>query len=163
MGYRNKTYVVLDYDTDHLSYNVMRMWKEHDKIDFDFHNAHDLNCLRDGSSEETIKGKLRERMNNSKQVIVLVGERTKYNHKYVRWEQELAIKQDLPIIAVNLNKANGLTDLTPPILKENAWFVSVPFEMKKIKHALDKFPDQYANTRKMGPDHLSYDWSKISL
>jgi len=50
---------------------------------------------------------------------------------------------DIPIIAVNLNKVNKAHVKTPPILKNKAYFVSVPYEVKKIKYALDKFPAEY--------------------
>jgi hypothetical protein len=163
MSYRNKTYVVLDYDTDNQHYNIMKAWKEHKKIEFNFYNAHEVNSIREWSSEDSIKAALRERMNNSKQVIVLVGERTKYNHKYVRWEQEQAIRQELPIIAVNLNGSNGATDLTPPVLKDGAYFVSIPFEMAKIQYALDNFPAEHSSNFRNGPSSRQYNWDKISL
>ena len=60
MSYRNKTYVCFDADTDSNYYNLMTGWKENKKIDFNFHNGHDVYSLGDGSSEETIKRKLRE-------------------------------------------------------------------------------------------------------
>ncbi len=83
-------------------------------------------------------------MKNSKQAIVLVGDSTKDLYKYVRWEIEIALKMDIPIIAVNLNKLNKAHSKTPPILKNNAYFVSVPFEVKKVKYALDNFPNEYS-------------------
>ncbi|MGO0308790.1 TIR domain-containing protein [Endozoicomonas acroporae] len=156
MSYRNKTYVIFDADTDIKWYRLMTAWKENDNIDFDFHNAHDLNNLLKSSSEETIKGKLRERLHNTKQAIVLVGENTKNLYKYVRWEIEVAISMDIPIIAVNLDKSNKATDKTPSILKNRAYFVSVPFEQKKIKHALDKFPAEYHENKSKAPSSRFY-------
>lgn len=161
MSYRNKTYVVLDYDNDHKHYNIMRAWKSHENIDFNFHNAHEFNEVQAHHTEAQIKQKLRERMNNSKQVIVLVGEKTKYNHTYVRWEQELAINQNLPIIAVNIDGHNGSTKNTPPILMESAYFLSVPFEMRKIKYALNNFPENHAKYSKNGPARKIYIWDDI--
>jgi hypothetical protein len=131
----------------------MLMWKENDKIDFDFHNAHDLNNLREGSQEETIKRKLRERLNNTKQMIVLVGDLTRFQNKFVRWEMEVALSLDIPIIAVNLNKKRCMDeDLCPAIIRDK-YVVHIPFAMKIIKHALDKFPEEYAKRRPedMGP------------
>jgi len=55
MAYRNKTYVAFDADSDIKHYNTMKMWKANDNIDFDFHNAHELNNLRQNSTEDTIK------------------------------------------------------------------------------------------------------------
>ncbi|ELB2789774.1 MULTISPECIES: TIR domain-containing protein [Aeromonas] len=163
MGYRNKTYIIFDADSDIAQYRLMTAWKENEKIDFDFHDAHELNNLTSSASEEQIKRKLRERLVNTKQAIVLVGESTKNLHKFVRWEIEVAIDMDLPIVAVNLDKQNGGTDKTPPILNKNAYFVSVPYEIKKIKYALDYFPEYYHKNKNKGPASLQYDWSKITL
>jgi MTH538 TIR-like domain (DUF1863) len=71
MAYTNKTYVCFDADSDILYYNLMKAWKENDKIEFNFHNAHEINNLRDGSSEATIKAKLRERLQNTKVLVLL--------------------------------------------------------------------------------------------
>jgi hypothetical protein len=76
MAYRNKTYICFDGDTDMHWYRLMQAWKDNDDIDFNFHNAHDLNTARDSSQEESIKKQLRERFANSKLLIVLIGEKT---------------------------------------------------------------------------------------
>jgi len=163
MSYKNKTYIIFDADSDIKYYRLMTAWNAKENIDFNFHDAHDLNNLWKNSSEETIKRKLRERMKNSKQAIVLVGDSTKDLYKYVRWEIEIAINMDIPIIAVNLNKLNEIHSKTPPILKNNAYFVSVPFELKKIKYALDNFPNEYDKEKKNAPSSRTYNWNKISL
>ena len=162
MSYRNKTYIIFDADNDIHWYRLMTAWNAKEHTDFNFHNAHDLNNLRAGSSEITIKNKLRERMKNTKQALVLVGDSTKFLYKFVRWEMDIAIEMDIPIIAVNLNKANGKHANTPPILSKKAYFVSVPFEMKKIKYSLDNFPNEYHKNKHKAPSSRSYNWSKIS-
>ncbi len=164
MSYRNKTYIAFDADNDIKYYRLMQAWKENDRIDFDFHNAHELNNLTTKAPDNEIYRKLRERMNNTKQLIVLVGESTKNLFKFVRWEIKIAQDKGLPIIAVNLDKTNGETVRTPAILKDRAYFVSIPFEMKKVKYALDNFPSEYArrDTTK-NPSARSYDWDKVSL
>lgn len=158
MSYRNKTYIIFDADTDIKWYRLMTAWKVNDKNDFNFHNAHELNNLRKTTSEEQIKRKLRERFSDTKQAIVLVGESTKNLYKFVRWEMEIALKLDIPIIAVNLDKSNTETADTPPILLDNAYFVSVPFERKKIIYALDNFPAEYFKNKSKAPDSRHYTW-----
>jgi hypothetical protein len=163
MSYRNKTYIIFDADNDIKHYRLMTAWNKNSKIDFNFYDAYNLNNLRGWSSEETIKRKLRERMKNTKQAIVLVGDSTRYLYKYVKWEIEIAISMDIPIIAVNLNKLNKEHANTPPVLKKNAYFVSVPFELKKIKHALDNFPIEYKKNKNEAPYSKTYSWGKIAL
>ncbi len=144
MSYKNKTYVAFDGDTDMSHYRIMTAWKEHDHIDFNFQNAHDLNSARDTSSEESIKAQLRVRMDNSKQMLLLVGEKTKYLRKFLPWEIELARKKDIPIIVVNLNGKRGYDDdLCPTAIKDWTYTIHVPFKLKIIKYALDNFPDRY--------------------
>lgn len=150
MAYRNKTYVCFDADTDILYYRLMTAWKENDKIEFDFHNAHEINNIRDGSSEATIKAKLRERLKDTKVLVVLIGENTKSLYKYVRWEIEWAIEKDVPIIAVNLNKKKVMDDkLCPPLLKSEL-AIHIPFGQKIMDYALNNWPAGFASHKAKG-------------
>ncbi len=158
MSYKNKTYVMFDADNDITSYRLMCAWKTNSNIDFNFHNAHELNNLRKTASETQIKRKLKERLNSTKQAILLVGNKTKNLYKFVRWEIEVAIEMDIPIIAVNLCKSNSSTTRVPAILLERAYFVTVPYEPSKIKHALDYFPSEYHKKKAQAPCARSYTW-----
>lgn len=147
MGYRNKTYVIFDGDNDMWAYARMKGWKSLKNIDFDFYDAHDLKPLTGQASNEAyIKQRLLERIKNTKQVIVLVGDSTKNLYRYVRWEIEQCQKLGLPIVVVNLNKRRSIDNiLCPPILKgKNA--VHISFRMKIIKYALDYFPNYFNST-----------------
>jgi len=77
MGYRNKTYVMFDEDQDMWAYAYMLGWNKSEHIEFDFFDAHAVNEIRNGTQEETVKRKLREGIGNTKQAVVLVGEKTK--------------------------------------------------------------------------------------
>jgi len=146
MGYRNKTYVIFDGDEDMWAYAHMKGWKTLKHIDFDFNNAHDLKPLASNvNNEALVKRRLAERMENTKQVIVVVGEKTKNLYRFVRWEIEQAQRQNIPIVVAYLNKSRSVdNNLCPPILKgKNA--VHVAFRMRIIKFALDNFPNYYRN------------------
>jgi hypothetical protein len=143
MAYRNKTYVCFDGDNDIKYYNLMKAWKQNDNTEFNFYDAHDINNALDTSKEETIKVKLRERMNNSKVIVVLVGEHTKNLYKFVRWEIETAISMNLPIIVVNLNGLKEMdSEKCPPILK-NTLAIHIPFGCKIMQYALENWPDEH--------------------
>lgn len=145
MGYRNKTYVIFDGDEDMWAYAYMNGWKKNENIDFNFHNAHDLNVLTDRASEDTVKRKLRERFSFAKQSIVLIGEHTKNLYRFVRWEMEVAQKLDIPIIAVNLNKKRNYDSERCPAILRNEYVVHISYNAKIIKYALDHFPSEYAS------------------
>lgn len=150
MGYRNKTYVIFDADNDMWAYGYMKGWKQNKNIDFNFHDAHDLNTITNMSSEENTKRKLRERFSSAKQAIVLIGESTKNLYRFVRWEIEVCQRLELPIVAVNLNKMRRYDpDRCPPILRD-ADAVHVSFNARIIKHALDNFCVNYDNYKGKG-------------
>ena len=156
MSYRNKTYIVFDGDNDIWAYRFMKGWKANKNIDFNFHDAHDINRLTNNArSPEYIKKKLKERFKSAKQIIVLIGERTKNLYRYVRWELEVAQELDLPIIAVNLNGMKYQDpDRVPPIIRDK-YVVHIPFKLAIIKYALDNFPTEYKNRKpdEFGPRH----------
>ena len=148
MSYKNKTYICFDADTDIKYYRLMQARKENDKIDFNFYDAHDINNLWKDSSEETIKRKLRERLKNAKIFVVLIGENTKNLYKFVRWEMEIALELNLPIIWINLNKNRKLDNLRcPPIIKDKL-VLFVGFDCKIIKKALDHWETEYYEHKK---------------
>ncbi len=46
-------------------------WKSKDHMDFDFHDAHDLNTITDRANEETVKRKLRALLANANRIVYL--------------------------------------------------------------------------------------------
>lgn len=144
MSYKDPTYVVFDGDEDKWAYGFMKGWKTNERVDFDFQDAHDLdNMTSRAQGEAYVKARLKERMLKSSAVLVLVGEKTKNLYRFVRWELELALELDLPIIAVNLNNMRTVDEnLCPPIIR-NQCVVHTSFKMKIIKHALDHWPREY--------------------
>lgn len=149
MAYTNKTYVCFDADTDMNYYSLMKAWKENENIAFNFHNAHEINNLKDGSSEATIKNKLRERLQNTKVMVVLIGQNTRNLYKYVRWEIEYAVENDIPIIAVNLNGSKRKDNLCPPILNGEL-AIYIPYGQKIMNHALNNWTKNHLQYRRDG-------------
>lgn len=138
-------YVVFDGDNDKWAYAYMNGWKANNNIDFDYQDAHDLdNMTARAQGEQYVKSKLRERMNKSTAVVVLLGEKTKNLYKYVRWELELALELDLPIIVANLNKKNNQDgNLCPAIIRDKACTVHIPYTLEALKLAMSEFPGFY--------------------
>ena len=148
MAYRNKLYIAFDGDEDMHWYRLLQAWRDNEHMDFDFYDAHDLNIARDTSLTESIKVQLRERMQNSKAMLLLVGERTKYIRGYIPWEIGYARYLNLPIIVANLNDKRAYDAARCPSAVEGGkGAVRISFEAKIIKHALDNWPAYHkANT-----------------
>jgi nicotinic acid mononucleotide adenylyltransferase len=143
MAYENKTYVAFDGDKDIHYYYLMKAWKNNKSMSFNFFDAHDLNTARDTSLETTIKTRLRERMNNAKTFVLLVGENTRYLHKFIRWEIEQAIGKEIPIIVVNINGAKQKDDTRcPPILSDEL-AIHIPFKQVIVEYALEHWPSSH--------------------
>lgn len=162
MSHKQPAYVIFDSDEDGWAYRFMRGWKSNERIDFDFFDAHDLTSMTSqATSEDYVKRQLRERMGKAKCVILLLGDRTKFQYRYIRWEIDLAIELNIPIVVANLNERTSYdSDLCPPILREHC-AVHIPFKMKAIKYALDNWPSEYrgfdlemksSGRRHYGPD-----------
>lgn len=153
MSYRDATYVVFDGDNDQWAYRFMRGWKENDRIDFDFRDAHDLTSMTNRAQDEVyVKSQLRERMKGSRQALVLVGEATKNLRKFVPWEIDLAIESALPIIVVNLSGKREVDRERCPVALRTHCAVHIDFKLKIIRHALDNWPDEY---RRLSGDEKS--------
>lgn len=137
MAYRNKTYVCFDGDEDIHYYRLMQAWKQNDGIKFNFYNAHDLSSARDTSLPESIKRELRERLNNSRVLVVLIGEKTRNLHRFVRWEMEQALDMAIPIIAVNLNGKRELDSIRCPPIIQKELVVHISFHAAIMQFALE--------------------------
>lgn len=124
-----------------------------------FNDAHDLQPLTDRASEETVRRRLRERLSNAKQAIVLLGESTRHLSKFVRWEIGVCLDLDIPIVAVNFNETRQMdSDRCLPLL-QNQYVVHVAYKAKINKYALDNFPSEYErhNPNENGPRYYSDD------
>lgn len=158
MAYRNKTYVAFDGDSDMHAYNMMKAWRQNDNTNFNFYDAHGLKQARDTSTEESIKRSLRDRMNSSKVFVLLVGRNTKNLYRFVRWEIELALSMNLPIIVVNLNQQRSHDNmLCPPILRDEL-AVHVSYSPKILQFALEVWTIwhyEHQRNGKSGPFHYN--------
>lgn len=114
MAYRNGNYSAFYVDTpfsesnlgasatkDFVSYNLLRAWKGGDST-FPFNDSHAKNYnVRDGSDwEKTLKPRLHDRLNNSKNIILFLSSVTK-NSRALREEMDFGIgASELPVIVV---------------------------------------------------------------
>jgi MTH538 TIR-like domain (DUF1863) len=156
MAYRNKTYVAFASE-DINNYRLMQAWKVNEKIDFDFFNAHDLYISRDDSKPETIKRNLRERLKNAKQIILLGSKSAKKKGddkvSFLAHEVAVILEFNLPVIVANLDGDRTVDKafIPTPFLDADYYTISLSFQPKIIKHALDNYADSYATSTKKGP------------
>lgn len=152
MAYRNKTFVSFASEDLHY-YRLMCAWRANEKIEFDFFDAHDINVARDTSSAETINRRLSERLANTKQVVMLIGNVTRAKaarpSSFIYHEVRTIVRLGIPVIFANLDKSRIAESSRIPSALSERYSISVPFGPKIIKYALDDFPPAYhANLQK---------------
>ncbi|MDC8747001.1 TIR domain-containing protein [Xanthomonas cerealis pv. cerealis] len=156
MSYRNKTYIAFASE-DIRSYRLMEAWRDNDKIDFNFYDAHDLFEARDTSKPETIKRNLRERLKNAKQVVLLGSLHAKRKGgdgvSFLAHEVEVIKEFDLPVVVANLDSDRQVDEgfIPKPFLDANYYTMSVSFQMKIIRFALDNYVGFYPSKKGQGP------------
>lgn len=156
MSYRNKTYIAFASE-DISSYRLMEAWRENENIDFDFFDAHDLYISHDTSKPETIKANLRERMKNAKQFVLLGSSDAKKkggdDTSFLAYEVEMMMSLNLPVVIANLDgdRTVDRNFIPKPLLAADYYTMSVSFQPKIIKYALENYASEFASSDKTSP------------
>jgi hypothetical protein len=158
LAYRNKTFV--SFASEDIShYRLMTAWRANKHIDFQFVDAHDLNVALDTSQPDTIRRRLRERLANTKQVVMLIGKDTRTvaarSSRFLYYEVETIKRLDLPVVFANLDGGRSVRRTLLPSALAEQYTISVSFQPTIIKYSLDDFVAGYeAGKRKsLGPHY----------
>ena len=158
MAYRNGTYVAFHaggttnpVDSDIRYYNMLRMWHLRGDDDFQFVDSHEKTAaVRDSSTSETLRRALVTRLNNSKQMLLIIGQSTRFDADWVPLEIRHAVDNcGIPIIAAYpdyeyIVNPSRLRHLWPRALGTRidngiAGVIHVPFKKVPIARALARF------------------------
>ena len=158
MAYRNGTYIAFHAEgstdptaSDIKYYRMMLAWRAKDGSAFPFYNSHDkVSAVRDTSQAETIKRSLRLRMDNSKNMVLIIGARTRFDTDFVPYEIGDAVDRcRIPIIATYpgqgvIRSPTNLRNLWPSALQSRidngkAKVIHIPFNRKAIEDAIGQF------------------------
>lgn len=151
---------------DFCFYNTLRMWKGKDP-NFPFIDSHNKNYnVRDDSSWETLRDRLRERLRGSKNIVLFLSSIT-YESKALKEELEYGIAtQGLPVIVIypdyaektHIADAYGIKQNIKNLWSKVPTFqkymndvatIHVPMKQTLISYAL-KDEDVMVNTMKKG-------------
>ncbi|HFI5308963.1 TIR domain-containing protein [Serratia liquefaciens] len=162
MAYRNGTYVAFHAngtnrpgESDISYYNLLKAWSGKGDDSFTFINSHDkASAVRDSSKAETLRRSLNERLKNSKNMLLIIGDTTKDDDDWVPFEINKAVDTyNLPLIIAYtksvhngslIRNPNALSEYWPDVLKEkiesssiNA--IHIPFSKNVINDAIGQF------------------------
>ncbi|MCX6717533.1 MAG: TIR domain-containing protein [Candidatus Taylorbacteria bacterium] len=173
MAYRNGTYIAFHAnntpnpsESDMKYYNTLRMWKVRDESDFKFINSHEKRDIRDSSTKETLRRALMERMNNSKHLLLIIGDTTRYDRDWIPFEISHAIDNcEIPVIAAypgynRIMNPSALSELWPKALADRinngtAKVIHIPFRKEPIADAVSQF--DFNNLPRGGLSYYSKD------
>lgn len=158
MAYRNKTYVAFASE-DIGKYRLMEAWRDNERIEFDFYDAHDLYISRDDSKPETIKKNLRERLKNAKQIVYLGSKNGKKKgsdgKSFLAHEIDVIREFNLPVVIANLDGSRTVNHDFIPSTLADYYSISVSYQPKIIMHALDEYVTAFIAGKKQGPHQYS--------
>lgn len=149
---------------DFVSYNMLRAWKSSDST-FPFIDSHNKNYnVRDGSDwEKTLKPRLHDRLNSSKNIVLFLSSVTK-NSRALREELDFGINTSgLPIIVVYPEYSDKSDIINSNTIKQkirNLWdnlpvfrdsmkdvpTIHIPYKKESIRQALND-TDFMVNTK----------------
>lgn len=162
MAYRNGTYVAFhaagtsDPTASDIKYfNLLKAWHVREEADFTFVNSHDKTyAVRDTSKRDTLRARLAERLRSSKNMILILGDTTRFDTDWVPFEIEYAVDEcAIPIIAAY----PGFDTITNPSAARPTWpaalqmriddgsahVIHVPFRQQPLSHAVSTFSYDY--------------------
>lgn len=114
MAYRSGTYIAFDglgqtnpTLSDFRFYATIKAWASNQNIDFKYVDSHDkTSAVRDTSQRSTLEARIRERLSNSKNVVVILSSSTRKSGSMLTYEIEQAVDSyELPLIVTYVDFA----------------------------------------------------------
>jgi hypothetical protein len=158
MAYRNGTYIAFHAEgktdptaSDIKYYRMLKAWHSNDNMEFNFINSHDkVAAVRDTSTKQRIMSSLRQRLDNSKNMVLILGPKTKQDTDFVPYEIEYAVDVcEIPLIiayteyASILNPSSHRSEWPAALAKridnKTARAIHIPFKQKVIDTAIGKY------------------------
>lgn len=162
MAYRNGTYVAFHADgtsdpteSDMKYYRLVEAWKDNENLEISFVNSHDKsNAVRDSSKKTTLENSIMERLRNSKNMLLIIGDTTKNDIDWIPFEISKAVDlYNLPIIVAYTGYRYIFPDYYAPANFSPLWpldlisrinkgsirAIHIPFRKEPISAAINHF------------------------
>jgi len=162
MAYRNGTYVAFHAEgkvdptaSDIRYYNLLKAWKVLDDSKFYFIDSHDkTGAIQDWSKRATVEDSLKERLRNSRNMVLILTASTRKDTDWVPLEISYAIDEcEIPIIAAYpgyqyINRPDMLSSVWPKALADRlsaqtTHVIHLPFSREPLHDAIDQFDFQH--------------------
>lgn len=136
-------YLAFDGTNDLEQFKQIQEWEFSNNQKYTFIDGLDLYKQLDKTNDEVLKAQVRERMNLANVCVLLINKTTKSFRRFIRWQIEHAINNNMPIIAINVNGIRSVDyDRVPTILKKNL-AIHIAFQAKILEFAIDNWPESH--------------------
>lgn len=160
MAYRSGTYVAFHADGNNIPggksdidyYNLICAWDANKNHEFRLVNSHEkASAVRDSSKKSTLRASLQDRLRNSRNMVLIIGQTTRLDTDWVPFEIEQAIDQyKIPLIVAYtvftdaIRNPSALAGYWPYALKTRidngtASAIHIPFKQAPLYEAIDQF------------------------
>ncbi len=158
MAYRSGTYIAFDglgqtnpTLSDFKYYSIIEGWASNKHIEFKYVNSHDKTCaVRDTSLRTTLESRIRERLANSKNVVVILSSNTRKSGSMLTYEIEQAVdRYELPLVVTYvdykiISNPGQLSSYWPNALStrisnQTAKAIHIPFIKDALLDAINQF------------------------
>jgi hypothetical protein len=160
VAYRNGTYIAFHANGTNVPggksdidyYNLMRAWSARPDDDFTMTNSHEKSyAVRDSSKKATLRASLLERLRNSKNMVLIIGNTTALDDDWVPFEIGSAVDTyKIPIIATYTGMAGPIRSpvalkgwwpsaLASRIANGSAAVIHIPFRKAALMDAIGQF------------------------
>jgi hypothetical protein len=160
VAYRSGTYVAFHAGGNNIPggksdidyYNLLCAWDANKNHEFTMVNSHEkASAVRDSSKRATLRASLLERLRNSRNMVLIVGETTRFDTDWVPFEIEKAVDvYKIPIIVTYTVFGNAIRNpeafsgywpsaLGTRIDNGTANAIHLPFKQAPLYAAIDQF------------------------
>jgi Thoeris protein ThsB, TIR-like domain len=160
VAYRSGTYVAFHADGNNLPggksdidyYRLMCAWGANKHHEFTMVNSHEkASAVRDSSTNDTLRASLMERLRNSKNMVLILGDTTRFDTDWVPFEIQKAVDvYKIPIIVAYtqyqrpIRNPTALSGYWPPAFQTRvnngaASAIHLPFKQAPIFDAVEYF------------------------
>lgn len=158
MVYRTGTYIGFDglgqqdpAQSDFKYYVTLRGWNASERTEFRMTNSHEKTAdVRDTSKLATLHASIRQRLQASKNMLIVLSDDTRKSGSVLSWEIEQAVDTyELPLIIAHAGYSSivnpaALSDRWPTSLavrlnSRTARAIHVPFKQKAVFDAIQRF------------------------
>lgn len=137
-----KIYISYDHDKDVVYYDMLSAWFSDSDVTFVSHSLPSDIKNTPKSLTNAVNG-INEKMRGTSAFVILISENTKDISNNMLFEINLALGNDIPIIAVNVNGLRYIDENNCPSILKDKHVLHIAMNSRVLRLAIEIWPDYY--------------------